>query len=263
VVELKALPGMIRKAGAASSRFWEVDYCRGVAVVMMILFHAAFDMWYLGVLDIQVQSGPWKILAVCTASLFLLIVGLSLSISSARARKTLHRREFILKYLRRGVGIMGLGLLLTLVTMAMVPTEPILFGILHLIGLSVMLAPLYVRYTWANFVAGLAVIAVGWGIRGFYGPIWLIWLGVHPQGFASLDYTPIFPWLGVVLLGVWLGHLLYPGGMRRATLPVPDMPAREIMCFAGRHSLVIYLIHQPILILVISILWSPGRIPII
>lgn len=257
---MNLVAGVLWPHPSGAPRFWEIDYCRGIAVVMMIVFHSAFDIAYFGVLDLRVQSGPWKLLAVCTASLFLLLVGISLTISSARARKTLRKGDYLCKYLRRGAGIMGLGFILTLVTLVMVPKEPIFFGILHLIGLLVMLAPLYLRYTWANLFSGLGVIATGWWIGGLNGPAWLIWLGVYPQGFASLDYTPVFPWAGAVLLGVWLGHLLYPGGERRASAPVAKLPAREILCVAGRHSLVIYLLHQPAILCIISIIWFPAGI---
>jgi len=251
---------MCERRGSSTPRFWEIDYVRGVAVVMMVIFHAAFDMAYFGIVDLGVHAGLWRALAVCTASLFLLLVGISLTLSGARAQKTLNRRDFVLKYLRRGAGIMGLGFLLTLLTLIMVPKEPILFGILHLIGLSVILSPLYIRYTWVNIFAGLAAIVTGWGIGGIPGPSCLLWLGVHPPGFASLDYTPVFPWFGAVLLGVWLGHLLYPGGQRRSGLSVPHLPGRDILCYAGRHSLVIYLLHQPVIILIITLLWSPAGI---
>ncbi|MCU0631536.1 MAG: DUF1624 domain-containing protein [Methanolinea sp.] len=259
---LHLVPGVWTRPGPFPQRFWEIDYCRGIAVVMMVVFHAGFDLAYFGIWDADVHSGPWKLLAVCTASLFLLLVGLSLTLSGARAQKTLDRRSFLMKYLCRGAGIIGLGCIITGVTLVMVPGEPILFGILHLIGLSVMLAPLYLRFAWENLFAGLAVIAVGFGISGILGPIWLVWLGVHPAGFASLDYTPVFPWFGVVLIGVWIGHMLYPRGVRKCPLPINHLPGKEGVCLLGRHSLAIYLVHQPALLFVISQFYSPLGLPL-
>ena len=260
VDQVNDLPGMCERRGSSIPRFWEIDYFRGVAIVMMIIFHVAFDMAYFGIVNLGVHTAPWRALAVCTASLFLLLVGISLTLSSARAQKTLKRRDFLLKYLRRGAGIMGLGFLLTLLTLILVPKEPILFGILHLIGFSVILSTLFIRYTWVNFFAGLGAIFVGWRIEGIPGPSCLLWLGVHPPGFTSLDYTPVFPWIGAVLIGVWLGHLIYPGGQRRSGLSIPQLPCKDVLCYAGRHSLVIYLLHQPVIILIIIMLWSPAGI---
>jgi len=249
-----------RKAvSVPSGRFWEIDFLRGSAVVMMVVFHTVFDLAYLGILDIRVSFGPWRFLALCTATLFLFLVGLSLTISSARAGDMLDRHAYILKFIRRGAGIFMLGLLITLVTLLLVPGAPILFGILHLIGVSVMLAPLYLPYTRANLVAGLALIAAGAALRAVTGPEYLLWLGIHPAAFSSLDYTPLVPWLGVVLMGVFTGKVLYPGGKRKYNIPDLPFMGRKVICFLGRHSLIIYLLHQPAILLAIFLLWGiPG-----
>ncbi len=237
-------------------RYWEIDFARGVAVVMMVVFHFVFDLHYLGIEDNHASFAYWRPLAVCTATLFLFLVGLSLTISSARAAEILDRRAYILKFVRRGGGIFSLGLLITLVTLIFVPSAPILFGILHLIGIAVMLAPLYLPRTWENLAAGVALIVAGMGMDRISGPLSLLWLGIHPDSFASLDYTPLVPWLGVVLLGVFAGKNLYPGGRRRFNVPAAPLPGGNGVCFLGRHSLFIYVIHQPLILLVISLAWG-------
>lgn len=252
-------PGERKAVLSPTGRFWEIDFLRGSAVVMMVVFHTVFDLAYLGILDIRVSFGPWRFLAVYTATLFLFLAGLSLTISSARAGEVLDRHAYLLKFIRRGAGIFMLGLLITLVTLLLVPGAPILFGILHLIGVSVMLAPLYLPYTQANLVAGIALIVAGAALRTVTGPQYLLWLGIHPAAFSSLDYTPLVPWLGVVLLGVFTGKVLYPGG--KSKFNIPDLPftGRRVMCFLGRHSLIIYLVHQPAILFVIYLLWGiPG-----
>jgi uncharacterized membrane protein len=251
--------GKMEAVASPAGRFWEIDFLRGSAIVMMVVFHAVFDLAYMGILGIRVSFGPWRVLAITTATIFLFLVGLSLTISSARAKDLLDRRAYVFKFIRRGVGIFILGLLITLVTLLLVPQAPILFGILHLIGVSVMLAPLYLPYTRANLVAGLALIAAGAAVRTVTGPEYLLWLGIHPAAFSSLDYTPLVPWLGVVLVGVFTGKVLYPGGLRRFNIPDLTFLARSKICFLGRHSLIIYLVHQPAILLVIFLVWGiPG-----
>jgi len=259
---LQFISGIMTKKGTGSTRFREIDYFRGIAVCMMVAFHAVFDMAYFGVVDIDVHSGPWRLLALCTASLFLLIVGLSLTVSGARAQKVLDRRAFAFKYLRRGAGIMALGFLITLVTVIIVPGEPILFGILHLIGLMVMIAPLYIRLPWGSLCAGLASVLIGWCISGFHGPLFLAWLGIHPPGFASLDYTPVFPWAGAVFTGVFIGHMLYPGGERAPFIPAGPLPGNGPVCLLGRHSLAIYVVHQPVILLLLLLSGADLFIPV-
>ncbi|HIH26694.1 MAG TPA: DUF1624 domain-containing protein, partial [Methanoregulaceae archaeon] len=86
------------------------------------------------------------------------------------------------------------------------------------------------------------------------GSDWLLWLGIHPPTFYSVDYTPVFPWLGVVLIGVFFGNIIYPGGRQRWQPGVPA-PVKETAGFLGRHSLAIYLIHQPVILGVIFLLY--------
>lgn len=254
------IPRLRKHAGTAPQRFWEVDYCRGIAIFMMILFHAVFDLAYAGVYPINVNSGPWRLLAISTASLFLILVGVSLTLSAARASKVMDARSRIMKFLRRGAGIMMIGLFITLITLILVPREPIIFGILHLIGFSVMISPLFLRWTWGCLIAAMVIIPAGWIISSIHGPLWVAWLGITPPGFASLDYTPVFPWLGVVLVGVFLGHFFYPGGERRFRIPDSNIPGKVWVSLIGRHSLVIYILHQPVLIFLISLFFSTSVI---
>jgi uncharacterized membrane protein len=239
-------------------RFPEIDLARGIAVIMMVVFHIGFDLYFLGIVPIQASSLPWHVLALSTAGLFLFIVGVSLSISASHARRNLSREAFILKYLRRGAGIFLLGIGITLVTWVLLPGLFIRFGILHLIGLAVAASPLYTRFSWANLVMGSAIIFLGPVVAGIRGSDWLLWLGIHPPTFYSIDYTPVFPWLGVVLIGVFFGNILYPGGRQRWQ-PVVPAPVKETVGFLGRHSLAIYLIHQPVILGVIFLL-SPDML---
>lgn len=259
ITPLRQKPGEKKGSSTIPGRFWEIDFLRGSAVVMMVLFHTVFDLAYFGVIDVRVSFGPWRVLAIYTATLFLFLVGLSLTISSARAGYTLNRQAYMLKFIRRGAGIFMLGFLITLITLYFVPGAPVLFGILHLIGVSVMFAPLFLPYTRANLVAGILLIVAGAVISSVTGPKYLLWLGIHPASFSSLDYTPLVPWLGVVLVGVFTGKILYPGGRRKFNIHDISFITKREVCFLGRHSLFIYLVHQPVILLVIILVWGiPG-----
>jgi len=132
----------------------------------------------------------------------------------------------------------------------------VVFGVLHLIGISIILSyPLMTRPL-LDFVLGSAAIFVGLLIRQFsFDSPWLLWLGFVPRHFYSVDYFPLLPWFGVVLVGIFLGNFLYPEGARRFSLPDPSArsPLKQI-CSTGRNSLSIYLIHQPILVILMQLL---------
>jgi uncharacterized membrane protein len=236
------------------SRYWEIDLARGIAILMMILFHTVFDLFFFKILPINIYSGFWRYFAFATATLFLLLVGISLTISHARAPSTITKTRLTLKYVYRGAGIFLLGILITFCTWLYLGEGFVVFGILHLIGISIMLSPLFFPLKKYTIPVGLLFIAAGWYFASLTGPYWLLPLGIHPATFSSVDYEPIFPWMGVVLIGMGLGEYLYPDGVRIVTVPPLSPNTIRKITFPGRHSLIIYLIHQPIIILILSLI---------
>jgi len=245
-------------------RFWEVDLLRGIAVLLMVLYHFAFDLNYFGLVGIDVNSGHISLLAHLIVALFLLLVGLSLTLSYSRALRLGRERLFPAKLIKRSAWILSLALCITLGTYLLIGRGYIVFGALHLIGLSLLLAYPFLRQRWMNFLFGLIFI-----IPGLYlpqisvGHYWLLWLGLAPAQFYSLDYVPLLPWFGVVLYGVGLGGLLYPGYRRRLGMldqrPSPVSIWIRALCYLGRNSLTIYLLHQPLIIALLALCGVPIR----
>lgn len=245
---------------AGTGRYEEIDAARGIGILMMILFHSLFDLSFFGVYPVNVATGFWRYFAFATASLFLFVVGISLTISHAREEERLagdQSRPFriAVKYLKRGVGIFACGLLVTLATWLYLGEGFVIFGILHLIGVSIMLAPLFFQFRRYNILTGAICIGIGIFLiaANITGPFWLLWLGIPPASFASVDYTPLFPWFGIVLLGMGFGEQWYPEGKR--SFADPDLSASLIrpLALLGRHSLLIYLVHQPVILVLLQI----------
>ena len=89
--------------------------------------------------------------------------------------------------------------------------------------------------------------------------IWFVWLGWRPEGYGAVDYFPIFPWFGVVLLGIAIGNFVYSREGRRFALP--DLGAwfpMNLLQWLGKRSLFIYLIHQPIMFSLLTVLNGLG-----
>jgi uncharacterized membrane protein len=236
----------------AASRYWEIDLVRGIAVLMMVLFHTVFDLNYFQIFSIEVYAGFWQYFAFSTASLFLLIVGISLTISRGRVVSKISGHQLALKFVYRGAGIFLLGVLVTFGTWLCLKEGLIFFGILHLIGVSVMISPLFFRFKKLNLVLGFLFIVIGYFLTMVNGPIWLLPLGIHPATFWSVDYEPLFPWSGIVLFGMGLGEYLYQGGERRFNLPRIPVFFVQPLAYLGQHSLIVYLIHQPLIILLLA-----------
>jgi len=216
----------------------------------MVLYHLVFDLDYFAVYHIDVSSGFWLAVARVAASLFLFLVGLSLTLSYSRARLQGQEDRFFFRLLKRSAWILGLAMGITLVTYLFIGKGFIVFGVLHLIGLSLLLAYPFLRLHGANFIFGLLVILLGIDLQNIsVGFPWLLWLGLAPAGFYSVDYFPVFPWFGVILAGIGLGDLLYPGYRRKTALPdLSGSPFVRSLAFLGRNSLAVYLVHQPVII---------------
>src|SRR5215216_2360592 len=233
---------------AKEQRFWEVDAARGVAIAMMVVYHLVYDLDNFGGYGIESTSGFWAYFADATASAFLVLVGISLAISYSRGGSLFG------KYLRRGLRIFAYGMALTVVFFVL-EMGIVAFGILHLIGVSIILAYPLLRYRLPNLFLGILVFAVGAYMMAqdvsSESP-WLLPFGVVPENLFMPDYRPLLPWFGVVLLGLFAGNVLYGDGKRPAVVakraPVVARPLLPL----GRNSLFIYLIHQPILIALLA-----------
>jgi uncharacterized membrane protein len=239
------------------NRLWEVDTLRGIAIGLMIFFHFVWDLNHFARYEVNVLSTPWQTFARSIASTFIFVMGVSLTLSYNRAKQQAGHSALFKKYQRRGVQIFGLGMVITVVTYFFIGRGFVIFGILHLLGLSIILAYPFLRYSkWVTLLTGL--LAIGLGIylnRLVVSFPWLIWLGVRQAGIYMVDYYPLLPWFGITLIGISAGYTLYPQGVRHFTWPdlAQVVPIRGLR-FLGRHSLLIYLIHQPILIGLFTVL---------
>lgn len=235
----------------SSERFWEIDFLRGIAIVMMITYHLLFDLNYFGFTYTDLNSLPLLLFLYPIGTLFLLLVGISLTVSYAKVKNTRTKNQLRIKYLRRGSMIFGFGLLITLVTWIYPHDGFIIFGVLHCIGLSIILAYPFIRSRIPALLAGVLCISVGVFLQATVTVDfpWLLWLGFMPAQFYTLDYFPLLPWFGVVLVGIFLGNTLYQDNAR--TFKIKDRSrfiVSRMLCFFGRYSLIIYLAHQLIIV---------------
>lgn len=241
-------------------RYWQIDAARGIAIAMMVVYHAAFDLATFGDVHLEPLAGFWLFLSNATAASFTFLVGVALPLSYARALAAVGTgRGLWWRYLIRGLRVLTWALILTCGTWWLFPQAPIVFGILHLIGVAIPLASPLIRHGYASVALGVGCLLAGYALRGVAVDWpWLVWLGVRPVGFTSLDYRPLLPWLGAVLLGVGFGNALLARVARRGAL-AGRSPAGlgALLACIGRHSLAIYLTHQPILL---ALLWALGLI---
>lgn len=233
-------------------RFYEIDLLRGIAIMLMIFYHALYDLNHFAGFSLDISSGVFWFTGRLAAFIFIFLVGVSLTISFSRAGKKLETIDLYKKYLFRGLKIFSWGLLITVITYLFLPSGTIYFGILHFIGISIMLAYPFLRLRRLNVLFVPFIISVGVYLKGVaFSFSYLLFLGLRPEHFYTLDYYPLFPWFSVILLGILAGNTLYRDGSRR--FPIIDLSRQlEPVCMLGRKSLLIYLLHQPVLV---CILW--------
>ncbi|NLV27758.1 MAG: DUF1624 domain-containing protein [Methanomicrobiales archaeon] len=232
-------------------RYPELDGCRGLAVFMMMVFHFFVDLSFLELPGPDPFSGLLRVFGILTATLFIGIAGVSAHI---KGEKTPGWRARISVFLTRGGKLLLIGCGITLVTWWFLKGEGfVVFGILHLIGVGLVLTPVVHRFTSFNLVLAGILLLLPIIADIPFGPVWMAWAGIHPEDFSSIDYTPVIPWLAPFFLGLFLGKKLYPGGKPVRRFWQPKGWWNFPVLYAGRHSLVLYLVHQPVLIVILSL----------
>ncbi len=247
------------QAGAPwkSGRIDAVDCARGLALVGMAAYHLTWDLADFRLVSPMLPfTLPTRILSHTVASAFLALVGLSLALA--------HRdRPNLPAFWRRLAVVAGAAALVTAGSLVFAPGHGIWFGILHCIAVASLLAlPFIETPAWTSLLAGAAAIVLPFHFHSsLFDPPALLWLGLGEALPNTLDWRPLFPWAGVVLLG--LGAARLPGVLDCLTSPGRWRAKSGLtrgICFAGRHSLAIYLLHQPILIGLVAIFAASGLI---
>jgi len=219
-----------------SKRIWELDLLKGLALVLMIYFHIVYDLDVIFQYGVDSSSLLNDLTAKASGSLFIFAAGVS---------SYLTHNNF-----KRAARVLGIALLITLLTYLYDPGMVITFGILHFLGTSIILSLLFRQVPpFGLLVLGVAAILGAPVLTGLPLPHhWLLFpLGIAPETAISSDYYPLLPWFGVFLLGNGAGKWFYKD--RRSIFE--GSPANRLLTMAGRHTLLIYLIHQPIIIGVI------------
>ena len=223
----------------SSRRAMALDLVRGLAIVAMVVFHFARDLEMFGALPAGTTlAGGWAVAARLIAGTFLFLVGVSLVLAHEHGIRWAAFR-------RRALIVGAAALAVSLATYAVMPERMVYFGILHAILVASLLGlPLVRLPSWAALVAAGSLLLL-WVQVGRSLPIdpWFGWTGLAVMPRPALDLIPVVPWLAVVFFGIAFAKQV---DVRR--FAVPSNPVGNVLARMGRHSLAIYLLHQPLLI---------------
>ena len=234
-------PAPARRAAAAPPRrIAAIDALRGLAIVAMVAYHFSFDLRLFRLARFDFENDPfWLGARAAIVASFMTLVGVSLVL--ARTQGVAPARRW-----RRVAQIAACAAAVSVASRLVFPATWIWFGILHAIAVTSVIAWPLARHPLPAFALGIAVIVAGLAVAhpAFDAPA-LAWIGFTTAKPATQDYVPLFPWLGAALVGIAAGDAL----VRRAFAPLRLLSsAPRALLWLGRHSLAVYMVHQPILI---------------
>jgi uncharacterized membrane protein len=226
-------------------RIAALDLARGLALIAMTTFHFSWDLEFFGYAEPGMTAAfGWKWYARGIAFTFLLLAGISFALAHGNGVRKAH-------FLRRLLQICAAAAVISLATWYMTPDRFVFFGILHQIAAASVIALLFVGLPPLAILASAAVflaLAIVFRSELFEHPA-LWWTGLGQTLPLSNDYVPVFPWTGAVLLGLAIGKFIATRGLvgGLATSTKQAGLAASAVGFLGKHSLVYYLVHQPVL----------------
>lgn len=227
-----------KKPNIKKQRIEILDALRGFAVVLMVCHHFLYDaVEFLDAPEWLFSNPLFDILQPIFAGVFIALCGVSSNFSRSN--------------IKRGLITLAVALVVTLVTSLL--EMPIIFGVLHLLSVC-MLFYGFTHRLWEKVpdkimgifsILGIAVSA--WCVTHIALESDKLWIfGWKGDGFVSYDYFPLLPWIFVFLFGTWIGRYIkankFPAWFYKAKVPV--------LSAIGRHALVIYIVHQPILMII-------------
>ncbi len=218
-----------------SKRYLEVDAIRGFALLLMVAFHFCYDLNHFGYIDIDIRHGlDWRYFRYVILTFFLVTVGISLVLAN-------QNKIYIKHVLLRASKLLGASVLITLTTLFTNPNMWIYFGVIHFILVASLVGLLFIRLPKLSLLLGLSIIVLY--NLDFIHMHWLYTLLQSPLHLPrhTEDLVQFIPWFAAVLIGIYIGtNHLYDWGLQASR-------GVNVLVFLGRHALVIYLVHQPIL----------------
>ena len=224
-----------------------LDVFRGAAVIAMVFYHFCWDLGYFGFIDLQqVTRGLGLLCAQIIGVSFITISGVSSRISGFSG-------NFKKKFIKRILLLLFLCASITTTTYFLDKNSVIFFGILHFLCICSLLSIFLnkIKKSHLIFLIFLASVIVNFISDSYDLPIFLSWIGFNKETPITNDFYPLFPWVSYYLLGFWLGKFVETN-ISKAQYKNPLLHLKttylfKSMVFFGQKSLIIYILHQPIL----------------
>lgn len=224
-----------------------IDAIRGAAIIGVVIFHIVWDLEFAGFISGVAFHTIWLTFGKILAGTFMLLVGVSLVLAH-------HEKFKKTGFLKRLLILSIAAAMITIVTWYAFPGTFIYFGILHAIAVASVIGVFFLKVPYpVTFIAGIIVLALPFFVSATaFDTRWFAWIGFSEIPPQSNDFVPIFPWIGLTLIGIAITLLM------KEKFNLVELLGRynsisyiTRLGWFGQHSLIIYLLHQPILLAII------------
>ncbi|OPZ91093.1 MAG: hypothetical protein BWY74_02078 [Firmicutes bacterium ADurb.Bin419] len=221
-------------------RIWEIDFLRGFLILVMIYMHTIFDLQYSYGMNLNYGGGVHGIIVNIGGALFIMVSGISTAFSRSNVK--------------RGFIVLGVALAITIATFLYNPEFVIVFGILHFMGICMLVSPILKKIP----TIGLFILSAVLASTAFILPYikvdhnYLFMFGLYTSDFTSSDYYPLLPYSWAFLFGMGLSRILYKE--KKSIIPFPLKST--FVNFIGRNSLYVYIVHQPVILIILYVIMN-------
>ena len=236
-----------RIAADSRVRYQVLDLIRGVAIALMFIYHFCFGLSQLGFIKVNFSTdSAWIGFRFVIVFLFLSLVGVGLTLVTQNGIK-------LRSYLKRLALLFVYAGSISLLSILVRPQYYVSFGILHLIFVSSIVGLSFTRYYWFNLALGILIIIAGHSLSfSQLDPIPLQWLGMSYAIPITDDFAPLFPWFGIVLVGMFLGTLVFEKNQfTKFKTWQSNHWLPNLLSWAGRYSVHLYYVHFQIFYLLV------------
>jgi len=219
-----------------------LDTLRGIAIVLMVAFHFSYDLNYFGYIKINILHDPfWLYFRILIVSIFLFCVGISLALANKNGINWA-------KVKKRAAILGASAIAVSIGTYIVFPHGWVYFGILHAIFIFSLIGLFFINKAYISLVVGILILVVFFYFKIDMHPLFvLLAKPLHLPLHFTVDLVPVIPWFSVVLAGIALVNLNLHKSFFNSYLLNSNTQINSTLQKLGRKSLIIYLIHQPIL----------------
>lgn len=238
-------------------RFQKLDILRWLAILLMIIFHINYSLLNIyWIKFLNFSEIFWFIIWKISVLLFITISWISFFLAEKKySSKKDNKKSISKKYFKYSLFLWFISLVITFWTYFILRSQTILFWIIHFFSISYLLILFFRRFKYFNIIIWLIIILIPFFVSMKTNSHYLFFLWFLYPWFNSSDFYPIFPYFGIFLISYWISIFLDKKWfLEKIFWWQNNWMISTSLEYIWKRSLLVYLIHQPIIILIIYLI---------